>query len=217
LVASAVDASVAKTVVAKNTHRHEDEAVAKVLKEDPTVIPGINDVAKAEDAKDRDVASVKEAPKETAERQEWINSLKEARDASRHLENTSELSKFIQAQQASNMACHAKQLEAKRTLDGLATKVMLLSDEIEGQESVIAGQNKIVKDMLEQGSRSAESKKSGAPSVQRGLQRELGRSPALPQRDLRAAQHRLPEASIQDCPRRLGPPHQLHDGSREAR
>jgi len=159
LVASAVDASVAKTVVAKNTHRHEDE-VAKMVKEDPTVIPGINDVAQAEDAKERAVASVKEAPKETAERQEWINSLKEARDASRHLENTSELSKFIQAQQASNMACHAKQLEAKRTLDGLATKVMLLSDEIEGQESVIAGQNKIVKDMLEQGSRSAESKKA---------------------------------------------------------
>jgi len=159
LVASAVDASVAKTVVAKNTHRHEDE-VAKMVKEDPTVIPGINDVAQAEDAKERAVASVKEAPKETAERQEWINSLKEARDASRHLENTSELSKFIQAQQDSNIACHAKQLEAKRTLDGIATKVMMLSDEIEGQESVITGQNKIVKDMLEQGSRSAESKKA---------------------------------------------------------
>merc|ERR1719311_1618885 len=159
LVASAVDASVAKTVVAKNTHRHE-ENLAKMLKEDPTVIPGINDVAKAEEAKERAVASVKDAPKETAERQEWINSLKEARDASRHLENTSELSKFIQAQQASNMACHAKQLEAKRTLDGLATKVMLLSDEIEGQESVIAGANKVVKDMLEQGARSAESKKA---------------------------------------------------------
>ena len=58
------------------------------------------------------------------------------------------------------MACHAKQLEAKRTLDGIATKVMLLSDEIEGQEAVIAGQNKMVQDMLEQGSRSAESKKA---------------------------------------------------------
>merc|ERR1719364_687401 len=160
LVASAVDATVGKTVVAKNAHRHEEEKVAKMIKDDPTVIPGINDVAQAEDAKERAVASVKEAPKETAERQEWINSLKEARDASRHLENTSELSKFIQAQQASNMACHAKQLEAKRTLDGLATKVMLLSDEIEGQESVIAGANKVVKDMLEQGARSAESKKA---------------------------------------------------------
>jgi len=160
LVASAVDATVGKTVVAKNAHRHEEENVAKMIKDDPTVIPGINDIAKAEEAQDREVASVKEAPKETAERQEWINSLKEARDASRHLENTSELSKFIQAQQDSNMACHAKQLEAKRTLDGLATKVMLLSDEIEGQESVIAGQNKMVKDMLEQGARSAESKKA---------------------------------------------------------
>jgi hypothetical protein len=37
---------------------------------------------------------------------------------------------------------------------------MLLSDEIEGQEAVIAGQNKMVQDMLEQGSRSAESKKA---------------------------------------------------------
>jgi hypothetical protein len=169
LVASAVDAAVAKTVVAKNAHlSHEDANLAHMLKDDPTVIPGINDVAQAEGPKERAVASVKEEKmmtadehqKETAEREEWINSLKEARDASRHLENTSELSKFIQAQQASNMACHAKQLEAKRTLDGLATKVMLLSDEIEGQESVIAGQNKMVKDMLEQGARSAESKKA---------------------------------------------------------
>jgi hypothetical protein len=160
LVASAVDASVGKTVVAKNAHRHEDENVATMVKEDPTVIPGINDIAKAEGPEERAAAAVKEAPKESAEREEWINSLKEARDASRHLENTSELSKFIQAQQASNMACHAKQLEAKRTLDGLATKVMLLSDEIEGQESVIAGQNKMVKDMLEQGARSQESKKA---------------------------------------------------------
>jgi hypothetical protein len=116
-------------------------------------------MAAASGPKERETAAVKEAPKETEERQEWINSLKEARDASKHLENTSELTKFIQAQQASNMACHAKQLEAKRTLDGLATKVMLLSDEIEGQEAVIAGQNKMVQDMLEQGSRSAESKK----------------------------------------------------------
>ena len=160
LVASAVDASVGKTVVAKNAHLHEEENLAKMLKEDPTVIPGISDIAAAEGPKERAAASVKEAPKESAEREEWINSLKEARDASAHLENTSELSKFIQAQQASNMACHAKQLEAKRTLDGLATKVMLLSDEIEGQESVIAGQNKMVKDMLEQGARSAESKKA---------------------------------------------------------
>merc|ERR1719326_684016 len=160
LVASAVDATVGKTVVAKNAHRHEDENLAHTLREDPTIIPGINDVAKAEGPAERAVASVKDAPVETAERQEWINSLKEARDASSHLENTSELSKFIQAQQDSNIACHAKQLEAKRTLDGIATKVMMLSDEIEGQESVITGQNKIVKDMLEQGSRSAESKKA---------------------------------------------------------
>merc|ERR1719305_1766458 len=170
LVASAVDSSVSRKVVEKTAQRHTeeqkesaDENLARMIKEDPTIIPGINDKAAAQAVKEREVATVKHAPKEGVEedmRKEWIKSLKEARDASRHLENTSDLSKFIQAQQASNMACHAKQLEAKRTLDGLATKVMLLSDEIEGQESVIAGQNKIVKDMLEQGSRSAESKKA---------------------------------------------------------
>jgi len=163
LVASAVDATVGKTKVGraaniKTAHLRADDS--RVHADEPTVIPGITDKAQAEDIKERAVASVKEVAKESSERQEWLESLKEARDASRHLENTSELSKFIQAQQASNMACHAKQLEAKRTLDGLATKVMLLSDEIEGQESVIAGQNKMVQDMLEQGSRSAESKKA---------------------------------------------------------
>merc|ERR1719451_90860 len=142
---------------------------------------------------------------ESSEREDWINSLKEARDASAHLENTSELSKFIQAQQASNMACHAKQLEAKRTLDGLATKVMLLSDEIEGQESVIAGQNKIVKDMLEQGSRSAESKKAEHHQCNVDYNESWD------------ALHRFREAPLEDCPRRLGPPHQLHVGSRAAR
>jgi hypothetical protein len=163
LVASAVDATVGKTKVGraaniKTAHLRADDS--RLHADEPTVIPGITDKGQAEDVKERAVASVKEVAKESSERQDLLESLKEARDASRHLENTSELSKFIQAQQASNMACHAKQLEAKRTLDGLATKVMLLSDEIEGQESVIAGQNKMVQDMLEQGSRSAESKKA---------------------------------------------------------
>jgi hypothetical protein len=163
LVASAVDANVAKTVIAKNAHLHADGQSAHLHADEPTIVPGINDKAAAQAVKEREVATVKNIPKEGIEedmRKEWIKSLKEARDASRHLENTSDLSKFIQAQQASNMACHAKQLEAKRTLDGIATKVMLLSDEIEGQEAVIAGQNKMVQDMLEQGSRSAESKKA---------------------------------------------------------
>jgi hypothetical protein len=146
LVASAVDTKTGKTAQ---------------LRAEPTITPTPAMSEKEfTGPEDRETAKVIEAPVESAEREDWVKSLKEARDASRHLENTSELSKFIQAQQDSNMACHAKQLEAKRTLDGLATKVMLLSDEIEGQESVIAGQNKMVQDMLEQGSRSAESKKA---------------------------------------------------------
>merc|ERR1719502_2420406 len=102
----------------------------------------------------------KPTTKEGEEHQEWIDSLKEARDASRHLENTSELSKFIQAQEESNGACHAKELEAKRTLDGIASKVLMLSDEVEGQEALVEAQAQMVKDMLSRGSRSAESKKA---------------------------------------------------------
>merc|ERR1719324_1330891 len=98
--------------------------------------------------------------KEGKEHEEWIDSLKEARDASRHLENTSELSKFIQAQEESNEACHAKELEAKRTLDGIASKVLMLSDEVEGQEALVEAQSQMVKDMLSSGARSAESKKA---------------------------------------------------------
>merc|ERR1719327_690177 len=98
--------------------------------------------------------------KEGEEHEEWIDSLKEARDASRHLENTSELSKFIQAQEDSNEACHAKELEAKRTLDGIASKVLMLSDEVEGQESMVEAQAQMVKDMLARGARSTESKKA---------------------------------------------------------
>merc|ERR1719155_90449 len=170
LVASAVDSSVSRKVVEKTAQRHTeeqkesaDENLARMIKEDPTIIPGINDIAKVSGPEEREVATVKHAPKEGQEedmRKAWIKDLQEARDASRHLENTSELSKFIQAQQASSMACHAKQLEAKRTLDGIASKVLMLSDEVEGQEALVEAQSQMVKDMLSRGARSAESKKA---------------------------------------------------------
>jgi hypothetical protein len=139
----------------------------------PTVIPGINEMDADFEMKQRDPLSIHAAAevsrrtakpeptqKESVEHAEWVTSLKEARDASRHLENTSELSKFIQAQEESNEACHAKELEAKRTLDGIASKVLMLSDEVEGQESVVEAQAQMVKDMLSRGARSAESKKA---------------------------------------------------------
>jgi len=130
--------------------------------DEPTVIPGINDMNTNFTIQESRKLTV-EAPVravESDEHAEWIDSLKAARDASRHLENTSELSKFIQAQQESNEACHAKELEAKRTLDGIASKVLMLSDEVEGQEAVVEAQAQMVKDMLSRGARSAESKKA---------------------------------------------------------
>jgi len=128
----------------------------------PTVIPGINEIDTNFEMKEREGLSVKPVPTQTEsmEHAEWIDSLKAARDASRHLENTSELSKFIQAQEDSNEACHAKELEAKRTLDGIASKVLMLSDEVEGQESMVEAQAQMVKDMLARGARSTESKKA---------------------------------------------------------
>jgi hypothetical protein len=131
-------------------------------KEGPTAVPGINEMKTDFEMEQREPLTAKPEPtqKESVEHAEWITSLKEARDASRHLENTSELSKFIQAQEESNEACHAKELEAKRTLDGIASKVLMLSDEVEGQESVVEAQAQMVKDMLSRGARSAESKKA---------------------------------------------------------
>jgi len=137
-------------------------ATAGPVMDDPTVVPGINEMNTDTEMKEGRTLTEKPAAttKEGKEHEEWITSLKEARDASRHLENTSELSKFIQAQEDSNEACHAKELEAKRTLDGIASKVLMLSDEVEGQEAVVEAQAQMVKDMLSKGARSAESKKA---------------------------------------------------------
>merc|ERR1719331_3282624 len=137
-------------------------AVPMAGAEEPTTIPGVSEKNTDFTIKESQELTVKPAAttKEGKEHEEWIASLKEARDASRHLENTSELSKFIQAQEDSNEACHAKELEAKRTLDGIASKVLMLSDEVEGQESLVEAQAQMVKDMLSRGARSTESKKA---------------------------------------------------------
>jgi hypothetical protein len=53
---------------------------------------------------------------------------------------------FIAAQKASDDACHAQMLEAKRTLDGVAAKVVALSDQVEAQEAIIEGGTMEIKD-----------------------------------------------------------------------
>merc|ERR1719160_1450945 len=60
---------------------------------------------------------------------------------------------FIAAQKASDDACHAQMLEAKRTLDGVAAKVVALSDQVEAQEAIIEGGTVEIKDATGQKSR----------------------------------------------------------------
>lgn len=48
------------------------------------------------------------------------------------------LDAFIAASQSSTDACHARTLEAKRTLDGLTHQVTALSDQMSGQSKVVA-------------------------------------------------------------------------------
>ena len=53
MVASAVDANVAKTVIAKNAHLHADGQSAHLHADEPTIVPGINDKAAAQAVKER--------------------------------------------------------------------------------------------------------------------------------------------------------------------
>jgi len=65
---------------------------------------------------------------------------------------------FIAAQKASDDACHAQMLEAKRTLDGVAAKVVALSDQVEAQEAIIEGGTVEIKDATGQKVESDETK-----------------------------------------------------------
>jgi len=56
---------------------------------------------------------------------------------------------FIKAQGESSDVCHAKMLEAKRSLDGLIHQVQRLATEIEAENSVIEGNTNTIKDALE--------------------------------------------------------------------
>jgi hypothetical protein len=53
---------------------------------------------------------------------------------------------FIAAQKASDDACHAQMLEAKRTLDGISAQVVALSEQVEAQEAIIEGGTMEIKD-----------------------------------------------------------------------
>lgn len=56
---------------------------------------------------------------------------------------------FIKAQEGSDDACHSKQLEAKRSLDGLLHTVKELSAEIEAETAVVTGNTETLEDALD--------------------------------------------------------------------
>merc|ERR1719446_2055552 len=55
-----------------------------------------------------------------------------------------DMDNFISQQTSSTDACHAKMLEAKRTLDGLHAKVLALSGEVEAHDAIILAQTGII-------------------------------------------------------------------------
>merc|ERR1719506_1832050 len=63
--------------------------------------------------------------------------------------DTQEIDDFIFDQLASKDACTSKMMEAKRTIDGIAAKVMQLSDEIEAENSIIVAQREVVDRAIE--------------------------------------------------------------------
>jgi hypothetical protein len=69
-----------------------------------------------------------------------------------------QMNDFIKAQDLSSDACHAKMLEAKRTMDGLLAKVKQLGTEIEGENSIIEGNTATIKDALQKKKEAEEAK-----------------------------------------------------------
>merc|ERR1719146_192450 len=64
--------------------------------------------------------------------------------------DTEEIDDFILDQMVSKDTCTSKMMEAKRTIDGIAAKVMQLSDEIEAENSIINAQKMVVDHAIEQ-------------------------------------------------------------------
>merc|ERR1719161_3100807 len=63
--------------------------------------------------------------------------------------DTQEIDDFIMDQMVSKDTCTSKMMEAKRTIDGIAAKVMQLSDEIEAENSIINSQKMVVDRAIE--------------------------------------------------------------------
>jgi len=63
--------------------------------------------------------------------------------------NTTSIQKFIYQQSNSAQACHAKLLEVRRTLDGILAKVNTLSDVVEAHDAIIAGNSRLIEDMVD--------------------------------------------------------------------
>jgi len=57
--------------------------------------------------------------------------------------DTAEIDEFIFDQMASKDTCTSKMMEAKRSVDGVAAKVMQLSDEIEAENAIIVAQTEV--------------------------------------------------------------------------
>merc|ERR1719482_1070422 len=68
---------------------------------------------------------------------------------------------FIEAQGLSTDTCNAKMLEAKRSLDGLLHQVQELSMEIDGENTIIEGNTRVINEALER-KRNAEDKHAQA-------------------------------------------------------
>merc|ERR1719472_155042 len=64
--------------------------------------------------------------------------------------DTQEIDDFIFDQMVSKDTCTSKMMEAKRSIDGIAAKVMQLSDEIEAEQSIINSQKMVVDHAIEQ-------------------------------------------------------------------
>merc|ERR550537_905099 len=64
--------------------------------------------------------------------------------------DTQEIDDFILDQMVSKDTCTSKMMEAKRTIDGIAAKVVQLSDEIEAEQSIINSNKMVVDNAIEQ-------------------------------------------------------------------
>lgn len=87
---------------------------------------------------------------------EWIKQLRAAPTNEHLRDREHDINAFVQQQKQSSDACSAKTLEAKRSLDGIASKVLLLSDEIEAQEAIHEGGASTIDEMLGNSKKSKE-------------------------------------------------------------